>query len=121
METEISKSRIAEIIGVDPVTVYRELNRNVAKRGRTAGSYVATNAQRWTDARHKSKAKQVLLTENMKERIAGLLRFEKWIPELISKRLELDGGQCVSHETIYKWIWDVKKSKRKEDLKYFKS
>lgn len=120
LKTQISKSKIAEILGVAPCTIYRELNRNIAKRGRTAGRYVAINAQRRADIRHGNKPKQVLLTGPMKERIAGLLRHEKWSPELISKRLELDGEACVSHETIYQWIWDAKKSKRKADSKYFR-
>ncbi len=118
LETEISKSEIAEILGVVPCTIYRELNRNIAKQGRTAGRYVASNAQRRADTRHKNKPKQAMLTEPLKERIAGLLRYEKWSPELISKRLELDGEACVSYETIYQWIWDVKKSKKKTDSKY---
>ncbi len=120
LKAEIGKTEIAGIIGVHPATIYRELNRNTAKRGRTAGDYVAKNAQRRTVSRHKCKFKRVLLTEVMKERIAGLLRFEKWSPELISKRLELEGESCVSHETIYQWIWDVKKSKKKIDAKYSK-
>lgn len=61
-----------------------------------------------------------MLTKPLKERIAGELRSEKLSPELISKRLELDGEACVSHETIYQWIWDVKKSKKKTDSKYSK-
>jgi len=120
IETEISKSEIAKIIGVDPSTVYRELARNVAKRGRTADKYVATNAHRRAKNRHKSKPKKVLLTEDLKERIARLLQHEKWSPELISKRLAIEGEVCVSHETIYQWIWRVKKSRKKKDAKYSK-
>lgn len=118
LETEISKSEIAKIIGVNPCTVYRELSRNIAKRGRTAGSYIATNAQRRADNRHNTKLKRLQLTEQLKERIAGLLRYEKWSPELISKRLAVEGETCVSHETIYQWIWSVKKSRKKVDAKY---
>lgn len=120
METESSKSEIAKIIGVDPSTLYRELSRNTAKRGRTAGSYVATNAQRRADKRHKDKPKLLLLTEQLKARIAGLLCYEKWSPELISERLSIEGEACVSHETIYQWIWDAKKSNKKADAKYGK-
>nr|WP_169934639.1 IS30 family transposase [Nonlabens sp. Ci31] len=120
LKAEIGKIEIADIIGVYPTIIYRELDRNSAKRGRTAGNYVAKNAQRPAVSRHKCKPKQVLLTEVMKERIAGLLCFEKWSPVLISKRLELEGEICVSHETIYQWIWDVKKSKKKAKLKYSK-
>jgi len=118
LETVSSKVEIAKILGVHPSTVYRELKRNIAKRGRTAGEYVATNAQRRKDERHKSKSKQILLTESMKERIAGLLRYEKWSPELISKRLAIEGEACVSHETIYQWIWEIKKSKKRSNSEY---
>lgn len=118
LETGSSKVEIAKILGVHPSTVYRELKRNTAKRGRTAGGYVATNAQRRTDGRHKSKAKQILLTESMKERIAGLLRYEKWSPELISKRLAIEGEACVSHETIYQWVWEIKKSKKRSNSEH---
>ena len=61
-----------------------------------------------------------MFTKPLKERIAGLLRYEKWSPELNSKRLELDEEACLSHEKIYRWIWDVKKSKKKTDLKFSK-
>lgn len=57
LETGISKSEIAEIIKVVPCNVYREL-------GRTTVKYVAANAQKRADARHKSKPKQVLLTDS---------------------------------------------------------
>lgn len=119
LKTGSSKSEIAEILDVHLATVYRELKRNTAKRGRTAGVYIASNAQRKMHIRHRSKPKQVLLTDPMKARIAGLLRKEKWSPELISQRLSLEGEACVSHETIYQWIWEVKKSKKKVDSDYF--
>ncbi len=71
LETETNKNEIADIIGVHVSTIYRELNRNIAKRGRTAGKYVATNAQRRTDIRHKDKPKQLLRSPQLKERIKG--------------------------------------------------
>ena len=119
LKTGSSKSEIARILDVHLATIYRELKRNTAKRGRTAGEYVAANAQRRTLMRHRFKPKQVLLTDPMKERIAGLLRFQKWSPELISERLALEGEACVSHETIYQWIWEMKKSKKRIDADYF--
>lgn len=119
LKTGSSKSDIARILEVHLSTVYRELKRNTAKRGRTAGEYLATNAQRRTLIRHRYKFKQVLLTDPMKVRIAGLLRKEKWSPELISERLSLEGEACVTHETIYQWIWEVKKSKKRVDADYF--
>jgi IS30 family transposase len=53
---------IALEIGVHPSTISRELNRNIAKRGRTSGHYVAENAQRKTDQRHRYKEKLVKFT-----------------------------------------------------------
>lgn len=118
LKTNTSKAEIAEIIGVHLSTIYRELNRNTAKRGKTAGKYVARNAQRRTEKRHKTKPKKIRLTKPLKQRIAGLLRYEKWSPELISHRLAKEGESCVSHETIYQWIWAMKKSNKKENAQY---
>jgi len=58
-----------------------------------------------------------MFVKPLKEHITGLLRYEKWSTKLISKRYKLDGEDCVSHETIYRWIWNVKKSKKKTDLR----
>lgn len=118
LKTNSSKSKIASIIGVHPSTIYRELKRNTAKRGRTAGKYKADNAQRRTTLRHKKKFKQIRLTEELKEEIAHLLRDKKWSPELISHRLAKEDRLCVSHEAIYQWIWKMKSSHRKEDAPY---
>ncbi len=41
----IKQKMFAREIGVDPSTLRRELSSNIAKRGRTAGSYVAANTQ----------------------------------------------------------------------------
>jgi len=114
LETNISKTDIALIIGVHHSTIYRELKRNTAKRGRTAGKYVARIAQNRTDKRHKSKPKRILLSDELKERIAKLLRVDKWSPELISYRLKKEGEFCVSPERIYQWIWEMKKSNKKK-------
>jgi IS30 family transposase len=75
---------IALEIGVHPSTISRELNRNIAKRGRTSGDYVAENAQRKTDQRHRYKEKLVKFTKPMKEQAVEWLTNEKWSPELIS-------------------------------------
>lgn len=52
LKAGMSQKRITQEIGVHPSTVSRELNRNMAKRGRLAGEYVAQNAQRKTELRH---------------------------------------------------------------------
>ncbi|MGE0930845.1 IS30 family transposase [Peijinzhouia sedimentorum] len=114
----LSQSEIASVIGVHRSTIWRELKRNTPKRGRTASQYIGDHAQRKTDLRHSAKPKRILLTEKLKERIAGLMKHEKWSPELIAKRLSKEGEACVSHETIYKWIWMAKHSNHRDHVGY---
>ncbi|WP_180272309.1 helix-turn-helix domain-containing protein, partial [Maribacter sp. 4U21] len=67
---------------------------------------------------HKVKAKAILLTDDLKARIAELMSHNKWSPELIAKRLAKEQEQCVSHETIYKWIWTAKHSHHRKHKAY---
>ena len=62
-----------------------------------------------TDERHKSKSKEISLIESMERCSVGKLLYEKWCPELISKRIAIESLACVSHETIYQWDWGLKK------------
>lgn len=109
---------ISDQLNVHKSTVSRELSRNTAKRGRTAGSYSASNAQRRTQLRHKEKPKKIKLTHELKENISAYLIHQKWSPELISGYLKKEGKQAVSHETIYQWIWYSKHSKHRESISY---
>ena len=113
-----SQSAIARLLNVHRSTVSRELTRNIACRGRTAGVYFAVNAQRKTNLRHHKKAKHIKLTEELKQKIAGYLCYEKWSPELISHWLKRQNKPTVSHETIYQWIWKAKKSKHRNYADY---
>jgi len=63
----MKQKNIAEHLGVNPSTISRELSRNTAQRGRTAGTYWANNAQRRTDLRHQVKPKFVKFNEPLKE------------------------------------------------------
>jgi len=110
LQAEFSQVKIASILGVHRSTISRELNRNLPKRGRTANTYIAEHAQSKTTSRHQLKHKQILLTEELKKQIESLLKHEKWSPELIAHRLNMESERCVSHETIYKWIWNCKHS-----------
>lgn len=114
----MSQTEIAVQIGVHKSTVSRELKRNIPKRGRTAGRYIVEHAQRRTDYRHNNKAKQVLLGDTLKKRIRALMEVEKWSPELIAHRLLKQSEFCVSHETIYKWIWTAKHSGHSDHREY---
>lgn len=118
LKVQTNKTQIALIIGVHRSTVYRELKRNTPARGRTADQYIPQHAQSKTLRRHFKKRKKVILTMELKTRIAGLMKHERWSPELIAKRLAAEGECQISHETIYKWIWTAKHSNRADQKEY---
>lgn len=109
-----SKILIAQTIGKHKSTIYRELKRNVPKRGKGAKIYCAKNAQKKTDLRHDSKEKHSRFTDNLKADVRSMLTCEKFSPELIWATWIKRGQTGVSHETIYKYIWLAKFSNRKE-------
>jgi len=110
LQNEATQKEIAQIIGVSPSTVCRELKRNIPKRGRGALEYKAKNAQRRTDIRHHTKPKHIRFTDEMKIKSRGLLQVQKFSPELIHEQGKAELGDFVSHETLYKWIWKCKVS-----------
>lgn len=114
----LSQRKIAEQLSVHRSTISRELKRNIPKRGSTAGLYIGEHAQVKTDKRHRDKTKRVYLSDALKKRIACLMTYEKWSPELISDRLAKESENCVSHETIYKWIWTAKHSNHRDHSMY---
>lgn len=115
LEVGLTQKSIAERIGVSPSTICRELKRNIAKRGMTAGDYTASNAIRRTTIRHKSKPKRVIFNDQIKQIIVYYLKVEHWSPELISKCLE---SVPISHEWIYQWIWTCKHTNTSKNRAY---
>jgi len=118
LETGKSKSEIADLVGVHKCTIGRELARNIGKRGQNAGIYVPRLAQNKTELRHKVKHKSVKFTDELKQQAANWLRNEQLSPELIAVEWKCMDIEGVSLECIYQWIWNCKKSHRREDLVY---
>ena len=116
----MKQKMIAANIGVDPSTVSRELARNIAQRGRTAGEYVASNAQRKTDQRHQIKHKVVKFSTKMKHQAVRWLSEEKWSPEIISIEGKRTGKCPMSIESLYQWIWQSKHGNKASDRPYKK-
>ena len=114
----LNQTMISNQLGVHRSTISRELKRSTALRGRTAGKYIAVNAERKSRNRHKHKHKRVLLTAEMKHQISEKMRVDKWSPELISEKWKQQNILVVSHETIYKWIWESKHTNTKENRPY---
>ena len=116
----MKQKMIAANIGVDPSTVSRELSRNIAQRGRTAGEYVASNAQRKTDHRHHIKHKVVKFSPKMKGQAVRWLSEEKWSPEIISVVGNKTGKCPMSIESLYQWIWQSKHGNKAADKPFKK-
>lgn len=115
IQAGFNQTKIADHLGVHRCTIGRELKRSIPKRGIGSGEYCASNAERKTRERHKQKHKSVLLTPDLKQAIFDKMTLDKWSPELISERWKLENKAIVSHETIYKWIWESKHTNRIEN------
>ena len=120
LKAGMRQKNIAQEIGVHPSTISRELGRNTAKRGKTAGEYVADNAQRRTEQRHHSKSKVVKFSTQMKEQAVSWLSVEKWSPEIISVEGHKTGKCPMSIESLYQWIWQCKHGNKMVDTPYKK-
>jgi IS30 family transposase len=98
-----TKSFIARELNVHRSTITREIKRNSNLKGR----YNALGAERYAQSRR-------MEAYQFRHKIEGLLEqvvVEKlqvgWSPEQISGRLKLEGRFKVSHETIYRWIYNM--------------
>jgi IS30 family transposase len=102
-----SRKAIAKTIGVSESTISRELRRNCDKRN---GSYDYDLAQRKYETRLKLRGRKPVFTKEMKDIAISLLE-EGYSPEQIKGRSNVEGFAMVSHETIYRWIWEDKRKK----------
>lgn len=117
LKAGLQQRSIAIQIGVSASTICRELRRNMATRGRTANEYVASNAQRKTNQRHRQKPKQIRFDDDMKNLVVQYLTVDRWSPEFISQCCV---KRMVSHERIYQWIWECKHTNLRENRPYKK-
>ncbi len=99
----IPKAKIAELLGRDRSTIYRELARNTGDRG-----YRPKQAQRLADERRqRCRRSRKMSNPRMNQYvIRGLQQY--WSPDQISGRARRDfpkqPGRQISHQTIYNWI-----------------
>lgn len=99
-QTEIGKS-----IGKHKSVISREISRN--KDGRSGG-YRYDLAQRKYERRRKFSAKHIRFTAAIKSKVVALLE-QDYSPEQLVGYLGKKGEDCVSHESIYQYIWENKK------------
>ena len=105
VKTKHSQGQIAELVGCNKSTVSRELQRNCDMRD---GSYWPDLAHRKTKARHKIKPKRKRLTASIEAHIRKKIK-DDYSPEQIVGDAVRNGIECVSHERIYRFVWQDKK------------
>lgn len=96
-----SKNEIAILLEVNVSTIYRELKRNCDRRNSIYGAKLAETKSK---DRLKNKPKSTRLNSSVKAYIKEHLD-QELSPEQIYGLAKLTGINCVSHESIYQYIW----------------
>lgn len=100
------QAEIGVALGFSQGTVSRELARNSGQRG-----YRFKQAQGKAWARQgKARSRPRKLTARLRRNIARKMRDERWSPEQISFWLRDERGVSISHEWIYRMVWDDKRA-----------
>jgi IS30 family transposase len=100
-----SQADIARALGRHRSSIHRECRRNLSERG----IYESEKAIERARARRSRARKGSQFTDEDLEPVWELLE-RKYSPEQISNTLKLEGGLKISHETIYKFIWQDKQN-----------
>ena len=99
---------ISRMLHRDHSDISRELQRNTCRDG----TYRAAKAQEYADKRKGKKRKRKLETdEELQRYVLKQMIGEQWSPEQISKEIKKGPeswmvGKGVSHETLYRFIYD---------------
>jgi IS30 family transposase len=105
LQAGFSRKTICDTIGRDKSVISRELHRNSDKR---SGIYSAELAHRKYEKRKKEKPKKIRFTDKIRQMVVSGLN-EDYSPEQIVGRAKSESRECVSHETIYRFVWNDKK------------
>ena len=104
MKANFSKAQIADEIGVDRSTIYRELRRNKGERG-----YRPKQAHEKATVRRIEAVRFVKMTPSLTTLVEEKIG-EQWSPEQVSGWLLFEKGITLSHERIYQHIWADKQN-----------
>lgn len=105
LQQNVRKAEIAIELEKDLSSIYREINRNSDVRNAV---YKSDLANRKCSKRHKEKTKNQCFNLEVKNYVHDLLEADLSPEQIVGKSIK-DGTSCVSHETIYKYIWNDKK------------
>lgn len=100
LDMDYQKNEIAKYLGRSPSTIGRELKRNTGSRG-----YRPKQAQEFALKRRTEAEKHFKLTPEVKRWIDKLLKLDL-SPEQISGYLKREKYAVLSHETIYRYIYE---------------
>lgn len=104
----ISLRKIAKKLGRSQSSLTRELQRNIKYGNEYFGNtYLPCKAQALAEKRaKKQRAKAPLKNPAIFVYVREHLRVERWSPEVIAGRIEIDHpGLSICHETIYQYIY----------------
>lgn len=109
-------SDIAEILKRHKSTISRELRRN---RAPTYNRYSAHSANKRSVLRNGRRGRRSKLADRkLRQYVEKMLLKEQWSPEIIANQLTKKfPGHQISHETIYKFIYDAENPKRHKLIK----
>jgi IS30 family transposase len=102
----MSLAAIARVMGRHRSTIVRELRRNTT---RADGGYRSDSAQEHTNARRSRSRRNQHFGPGEWAMVEGLL-MEDYSPEQICGRLRHFRALSISHETIYKHVWENKRN-----------
>ena len=96
-----TQGAMARALGRHPSTISRELRRN----SRNDGGYrpaTADDFARWRRSRSRRNGQFASADWELVEACLG----EQWSPEQVAGRFRRDGLLSISHETIYRYVWE---------------
>lgn len=100
----LNQSQIARQLGRHRSTICRELKRNCA---RFDGHYRPSKAIERTNGRRSRSRRNLHFTLTDLHQVNALL-CKQWSPQQVSGHLRRKGVLGISHETIYRHVWDDK-------------
>ena len=98
-------AEMAKHLGRHPSTLYREVKRN---RSAHDGRYRASHSVEKASGRKRRSRRNRLYGPREFELVESLIR-QRFSPAQIVGRCQLEGRASMSHETIYRWIWQDKR------------
>lgn len=98
-----NQTEIAEVLGRDKSCICRELRRNRGKHGyRPRQGHMKAMERRRAKVRPRFSSFLWPFVEDLLQK--------DWSPEQISGRLKREHGRTISHETIYQYVYEDKKT-----------